>query len=238
MTSPSCRTVSPTFARALAHVDRDRIAAGDARLAHASRDDRGMRGLAAAARQDALRREEAVDVLGLGLLAHEDHALARAAALLRGVRVEHDAARRRARRCRQALGQRRASCAGSSVRHEQLLEQQRVDAGRAPVLRAISPSLAHLDRRGHHRARVHLAVAGLQAVEPAALDRELEVLHFLVVRLEPVAQFDELPVELRHFLRHRRDRLRRADAGDDVLALRVHQVLAEDDVLAGRRDCG
>ena len=79
--------------RALSNVDRDRVAAGNARLAHPARDDRGVRGLAAPGSQDAPRGEEAVDVLGLGLLAHKDHALAGSATLLRSVRVEDDAAR-------------------------------------------------------------------------------------------------------------------------------------------------
>ncbi len=122
------------------------------------------------------------------------------------------------------------------LRHQQLLQQHRVDARERAFLRDESV-VGHLDRRDDHRARVHLAVARLQAVEAALLDRELEVLHFLVVRLELVAQRDELAVQIRHLLRQRRDRFRRADAGDDVLALRIGQVFAVDHVLAGARDC-
>ncbi len=183
----------------------------------------------------ALRREEAVDVLGLGLLAHEHHASRRACRAAPAVSASNtmlpDAAPGDAGRpCASDL----AACAGSSVGTSSC-------SSRIALIRVsarsfvISPSGDHPDRRRHHRARVHLAVAGLQAVEPAALDRELEVLHLLVVGLELVAQLDELPVEPGHLLRHRGDRLRRADAGDDVLALRVHQVLAVDDVLAGGR---
>ena len=93
----------------------------------------------------------------------------------------------------------------------------------------------HLDRGAHHGRRVHLAVARLQAVERAALDGELEVLHLAVVPLEAVAQVHELRVDRRHLHRQVGDRLRRADARHHVLALRVGQVLAVDLVLAGGR---
>jgi hypothetical protein len=95
-----------------------------------------------------------------------------------------------------------------------------------------------------------LAVAGLQDVEPALLDRELDILHVAIMAFQPVADVAELPEGLRHRLFHRRQVaagllarhlgqvLRRADAGDHVLALGVDQVLAVEGVLAGRRVAG
>jgi hypothetical protein len=146
-------------------VDDDGLAAGDAGLAHAARHHRRVRGLAAAAGQDALRLEEAVDVLGLGLLAHQDDALAGAAARFRRVGVEDDLAGGGAGRGRQALRQRLAAEAGRELRHQQLLQHGRVDAGDGALL-ADQALAEHLDRGAHHGAGVHLAVARLQAVEP------------------------------------------------------------------------
>ena len=104
--------------------------------------------------------------------------------------------------------------------HQQLLEEHRGNAHQRALLRD-QPVLEHLHRRDHHGARVHLAVARLQAVEPALFDGEFEILHFLVMRLQPITQLDELTIELRHLPRHLGNGLRRADAGDHVLALRV-----------------
>ena len=116
--------------------------------------------------------------------AHQDHLLAGARRLLGLVGGEHDLARRRARRRRQALGDHLALGLG--------IERRDAAAGRARPgsMRAtasswsISPSrtmsTAILQRR---RGRA-LAVAGLQHVELALLDRELDVLHVAVVLLE------------------------------------------------------
>ena len=54
-------------------IDAQRAGAGDAGLAHAARHHRGMRGHAAARGENALRRVHAVNVLGRGLDAHQDH---------------------------------------------------------------------------------------------------------------------------------------------------------------------
>ena len=55
----------------------------------------------------------------------------------------------------------------------------------------------------------------------------------LVVALHAVGDLGELPVDLGRALLEGRDRLRRADAGHHVLALRVHQELAVELLLAG-----
>ena len=52
-------------------VDLERARAADARTAHAARDERRVRGLAALAGEDPLRGEEAGDVVGLGERTHE-----------------------------------------------------------------------------------------------------------------------------------------------------------------------
>jgi hypothetical protein len=72
----------------------------------------------------------------------------------------------------------------------------------------------------------------------AVLDRELDVLHVLVVLLELSLDLEELLVDRRVPLGHLVDVLRRADARHHVLALGVHEELAVEDVLAGRRGRG
>src|SRR5207237_6672537 len=83
-----------------------------------------------------------------------------------------------------------------------------------------------------------LAAAGLQHEQPLVLDRELEVLHVLVMLLEARRDLAQLLVGLRHHLLELADRLRRADPGDDVFALRVDQELAVELFLSRRRTAG
>ena len=82
---------------------------------------------------------------------------------------------------------------------------------------------------------VRFAAARLQDVEPAALDGELDVLHVAVVTLEPVDRRFELAVRAGNARAIALDRLGRARAGDDVLALSLDEELAVEPGLAGRR---
>ena len=111
------------------------------------------------------------------------------------------------------------SCSGST----------RATASSASIRPSSTMSVA-IAHGGEARA---LAVARLEEVELVLLDRELEVLHVAEALLEELAHALQLGVGLRHrLLRARRPeplafkRPRRADAGDDVLALRVGQELA------------
>ena len=160
--------------------------------------------------------------------------------------MEGDDAGRRARRGRQAARQHRARGIGIEPRVQELVERGRVDATHrgGPV---DQPLVRHLDGDAHTGRGGAFAGAGLQHPELAALHRELDVLHVAVVVLEAADDVDQLAVDLGHRLFHRRlgravgllggqrQRLRRADAGDDVLALRIDQEFAEYRVLAGRR---
>ncbi len=129
---------------------------------------------------------------------------------------------------------------------QQLVELGRLDAQHRIVL-ADQPLLHHVDGDLHRGPGGALAVAGLQHVELALLDGELDVLHVAVVVLEDAADLHQLLVALGHHLFHGRegavaaglvDRLRGADAGDHVLALGVDQELAVEVVLAGSRVAG
>ena len=98
ITSPS-RTLVAADRRGLAPATsiESVLAAGDARLAHPARDDGRVGGHAAVRGEDPVRLDHAVDVVRRRLPADEDHVLARLAALLGGVGVEHDLAGGRAR---------------------------------------------------------------------------------------------------------------------------------------------
>ena len=88
-----------------------------------------------------------------------------------------------------------------------------------------------------------LADAGLQHPQLAALDRELDVAQVLVVLLERLHDAQQLVVGLLVDLLQIGERDGVADARDDVLALRVLQVVAVDALraacrVAGERDAG
>ena len=116
---------------------------------------------------------------------------------------------------------------------QELVELAGVDAGDRLLARD-EPFLDHLGGDPQGRGSGALARAGLQEVQRPFLDRELDVLHVAVVHLEPVERRHELVERLRHALLHTGDRLGRPDPGDDVLALRVREELAEELPLPGR----
>ena len=91
-----------------------------------------------------------------------------------------------------APGEAFSPCAATSTvrarvdhRVQELVELARVDA-RDRLLARDQPLLDHLDGDPQGRGRGALAGARLQEVERPLLDRELDVLHVAVVRLEPV----------------------------------------------------
>ena len=127
--------------------------------------------------------DEPVDVGGGGLRADEDHALARLAARLGGVGIEHDDA---ARRARGGVQPRRGDVelhAGIEHRMEQLVELGRIDAADR-LLAVDQPLVDHRDGSFDRRSGRALGRARLQQVQAPVLDRELDVLHVAVVPLE------------------------------------------------------
>ncbi len=112
-----------------------------------------------------------------------------------------------------------------------------------------------IDHDLHGGGRRALPVAGLQEVEAALFDGELDVLHVAEVQLELLLEHVELGVDLGHRLLERLhalggrlpavpvDRARGVGAGDDVLSLRVGEPLAEEVLearlgVARERDAG
>ena len=181
-----------------------------------------------------VRMPSAADVLGRGFKTDENDLLAAFLPRLGVGRREDDLAAGRARGGGKALADELALLEGGGVelRVEKRVEVARLDHEDGLLLGAHSlvNEVARDLQRGLGRA---LAVAGLEHVELLVLDRELHVLHVAVVRLERLANLLELLEDLGHDLGHLGDRHRGADAGDDVLALRVHEELAHQLLLAG-----
>ena len=191
----------------------------------------------------------AVDVLGAGLDAHQHDLAALGLHVLGVFGREHDLAGRRAGRGRQAGADDVAFRLGIDGRVQQLVERGGIDADDRLLARD-QPFPGHLDGDADRRLGGALARARLQHPQFAALDGEFEILHVAVMLLEPVANVDEGGERLGHQLLQRRlvgtgidagrlgDVLRRADAGHDILALRIHQEFAVEQLLAGRRIAG
>ena len=225
--------------RPLRIVDDQLVATGHARLADLSGDDRRVRRRAAAGGQDPLGDRHPVEVVRRGLDPDEDDALATTDPLDRRVGIEHGPPDRGAGRRVEALGDPRRGGARARV---ELVAQQLVDVRRLdPSERLLLGDDALADEVGgdlHGRGRGPLGAAGLEHVELAALDRELEVLDVAVVLLELLADPHELAVDGGHVGLHLADLGGRPDARHDVLALGVGEVLAVQDLLARVRVAG
>ncbi len=232
--------------RARGIVDAQRTSAGNAGLTHAARDNSGVGSHAATGGQDSFRRVHAVDVLRRGFHPHQDN-FSRVGFELRGfIGRENDFATRRTGRRRQARGDNPSMRARVDGRVQQLIEGERINAQHRIAL-GDQPFIGKLDRDAQCSLRSTFSRTRLQHPELALLDGELEVLHVAVVALESVVDALELGVGLGQRVFHRRlvgarllacllaDFLRRANAGDDVLALRVDEKFAVELLFARRR---
>ena len=217
-------------------VHGDLTAAGDAAGAHAARDDGSVGRHAAADGQDALCGSHALDVLGAGLKTDEDDLFAVGGPGLCVLGGEDNTAAGSARRGGQALADDLGGLqrGGVELRVQQGIELLRLHAhdGLFAGDHALVDEVAGDLQRGGSGA---LAVTGLQHVELAVLDGELHILHVAVVVLEAVGNVGELVVDSGHLLMQLGDLARRADTGDDILALGVDEVFAEQRLLTGGR---
>ena len=231
-------------------VDADRAGAGDAGLAHAARHHRRVQVMPP--RVVRMPSAACMPWMSSGQVSMRTRITLRPALSRLGlVGGEHDLAgggarARPASPCaitlRSAFGSivgcRSWSSAPGSMRRDRLLLRDQ--------------ALVHeLDRDAQRRLGGALAGAGLQHPELAALDGELDVLHVAVVLLEDAVDARRArrrppasPVSIDGLsepgldARRLGDVLRRADAGDDVLALRVDQELAVERAARRSRDCG
>ena len=178
-----------------------------------------------------------MNVFRARLFADKDDLLAVGRELFRFIRIEHNDADCRARRSRQAFADDVAAIARRDRRMQQLIERRRIDTQHGFVF-ADQPFAHHVDGDLQRGFRGAFAVARLKHVERAALDRELQILHVAIVGFELLVGALKLGEHLRHrllkrlarffhlFARGFGQRLRRANAGDDIFALRVDQELA------------
>ena len=111
----------------LLDIHADRFRARHARLAQTTRDHGGMRGRAAALRQNTFGDEHTVHVIRIGFLADQNHGLASLAPLFGGVRIEGGDTGGGARRGIQTLRQENAGLLGLLVKARQ---QQQIDLHR------------------------------------------------------------------------------------------------------------
>ena len=220
-------------------VDLDLVvvaAAGDAAGAHTTSNNGCVAGHAAADGQDALRNLHTDDVLRRGLQTDQNDLLHLAGLdlLLCFLSSEDDLAAGGTGRSCQTLADDLGCLQGSGVelgmqQGIQLLGLHAQDSlllGDHALVHQITCDL----QSGLSGA---LAVTGLQHVQVAVLDGELHILHIAEVVLQTGRDLNELIVHLRHLILQVADGGRSADAGDDVLALCVDQVLAHQLLCAG-----
>ena len=98
--------------------------------------------------------------------------------------------------------------------------------------------LHHLHCDAHRRGSGALPGPGLEHVQLAILDGELDVLHVRVVLLEDLLDLQKLLVDVRLPPGHLATALRGADATHHILALGVDQEFPVEPVLAGGRVSG
>ena len=178
-------------------------------------------------------RNHSVQVIGVGLAAHEDDWCAVLGCCHGGIRSEVGLADGGAGRGAHALGEQGLCAVVGEVGEHQL--RQLVPGH--PLQRLVltdEAGVEHVDGDPEGRSRSALADAGLEHEELAVLDGELDVAHVAVVRLELLHDRDQVVVALLVDALHVGQRQRVADAGDDVLALGVLEVVAVDPNRSGR----
>ena len=211
-------------------------AAGNTAGTHATCNNSCVAGHAAADGQDALRNLHADDIFGAGFQTNQNDLLPSFVLdlLFSIFSAEDNATAGRSRRSGQALADCFSSLQGSSVklRVQQGIQLLGLNAQYSGAL--IDNALIN-EVAGDLQSSLcgALAVTGLQHKELAIFDGELHVLHILVVVFQAGCDLNELIVNLRHFLVQLADRGRSTDAGNDIFALSIDQVLAHQLLFAG-----
>jgi hypothetical protein len=224
-------------------VEHDVTATGDTALAHAPGHHRRVRGHAPALGEDTDGCLHARDVLRAGFPPHEHGPTPLGGRGDRFRRIEHDLPAHRPGTGRQAPPEHGEISLRIKHRMQELIQLVRGHAlDRLTRLDQLLLDHFHGDPyRGRPRP---LAAPHLKHPELVVLDGEFEIEHVAVVLLETPHDLDELGVALGHLLLERlavrgacalADGVRGPHPGHHILALRVHEVLAVEEVLAGRR---
>ncbi len=210
----------------------DVAAARNAAGTHAARNDCRVRSLSAAHGENALRVFHALDIFG-GSFKTDEHDLLALLAFDHGVfRREDDLTCRRTGGSRNTLSDnvlliRLFERFGIELRVKKHVERLRVDLHKRFLLgdhAFVDEVACDLNRRGSRA----FTVTRLQHIEFLVLDGEFHILHVAVVVFKRFADFEELLVHFGEDFRHFGDGHRRADACNDVFALRVGEELAHE----------
>ena len=220
-------------------VNVELFGADDAALAPAAGDDCGVRSFTSSGGEDSLCDGHSADIFGAGFAANKNDLFALLGPFLGVVSGEDDLAD-----CGAGYG---VDAGAEDARFERLLVELGVDDGieeALDIFRFYSKYgfflrdqffIGHVDGHLEGCGRSALAGAGLEHVELSVFNGELHVLHVAEVFLKFCSNFFQLPVNLGHDALHLGERHRRADAGDDVFALRVDEVIAVEGFVAGAR---
>ncbi len=225
--------VTADRADAVLLVDLQRVAAGDAGLAHPARNHGCVRSHPSVGGENALRSGEPVDVVGSGVEADEDDGFVRTP-FCGDIGVEDDRADGGAWRRRQAdpgnVDRR------GRIHHwmQHVIERGGLDSPDRLVARD-QLFARHVDGRLQRGGGSPLRRPSLQDVEPSLLDRELDILHVTVMPLEHLHRRAKLRIGVREKLLELVELLRCTNAGHHILALRVDEELAEQLSFARRR---
>src|SRR5260370_20470111 len=213
--------------------------ADDAALPPPARHDRCVAGLSARGRQDSLRHSHTAYIFRTGLAPHQNHLLATTGPLLSVVRVENYLAHGRS-------GHSIDACREHS-RLARFLVQLRIDDRVEEPLDILGLDsldrlffrdelfVCHVHGDSKGRGRGTLARSSLQQIQLAVLDGELHVLHVTIVFFKYYSSFLKLRVDLGHHLCHFAEMHRRANAGNHIFALCVHQEVAIENFFAVAR---
>ena len=201
--------------------------AANAGRTHAAGDNGGMARLATVAGQDALGGDHALQVVGVGLPANQNDFMPLGGTCNGVIAREHDLAHGGTGAGVQTAGQRLVLLGGVELRVQELVELCGVDAAHG-LLTGDQALLDHLDGDTQGGGSGALAHSSLEHPELTLLDGELDIAHIAIVILERQEHALELltcRLEARGGLEVG-DGLGVADAGDNVLALGVHQKVA------------
>ena len=217
-------------------IDNQFLASGNAAGTHAARNDRRVRGHAAAGCQDTLSGLHAFDILRRSLETDKNNLLALRSPFLGILRREDDLAACSARSSRKALADQFCLLQSFLIKGsvKQCIEVSRVNCKNSCLL----VDLALFDEvicDLQSSASCSLAVTCLQHIQLAMLDGELHILHVMIVILQLLRDRGQLLVDVRKRLLDLIDLHRRTDTGDHVFALRVHQNLSVELILTGSR---
>src|SRR5579883_844220 len=217
-------------------VDLQGCGTANANLTHLAGNQCGVGANTSLGGEDAFGGDHAAQVLRGGLIADQQNLFAFLRGLSRPICVEVNASGCGARPRRKApgndLGTGLRLAIENRSKHLVKLVGGNSAHGRLPVDELL---FFHLDGKPNRGEAGALAAAGLEHEDLAILNRKLEVLNILKVFLELGADSFQLVIGLGHVGFKIRNRLGRAYARDDVLALRVNEELAVEDLFASRR---